>query len=164
MKIGTLVLLSGKMGAGKSTRSKKISQDRNAVLISEDEWLTSLYPGQISTFDDYLQYSSRMKPLLKSHVISILKSGTDVVMDFPANTINQRKWLKEVIDEASALNELVYLKVSDEVCLKQIEKRRIEQPERNMFDTESMFHNVTKYFQEPCHSEGFNIKVEERNA
>jgi len=34
---GTLIFFCGKMGAGKSTQSKKVAHDRNAVLISEDE-------------------------------------------------------------------------------------------------------------------------------
>jgi len=164
MRVGTLVLLSGKMGAGKSTRAKKISQECNAVLISEDEWLSTLYPNQIATFDDYLRYSSILKPLIKLHVLNILKTGTNVVMDFPANTINQRRWFKEVISEINAPNKLIYLKVSDDICLKQIERRRVEQPERASFDTESMFNKVTKYFQEPAHDEGFNIQIEERSA
>ena len=161
---GTLVLFTGKMGAGKSTRSKKISQERNAVLISEDEWLSTLYPSQIASFNDYLHYSSLLKPLVKAHVVNILKTGTDVVMDFPANTVNQRKWFKELIAEANAPNELIYLKVSNDICLRQIEKRRIEIPERAAYDTESMFNEVTKYFQEPDQSEGFNVRVVERNS
>ena len=164
MEIGTLILFSGKMGAGKSTKSKQISQERNAVLISEDEWLSTLYPNQITSFDEYLHYSSILKPLVKAHVVNILKTGTDVVMDFPANTINQRKWFKELISEASAPNELIYLNVGNNICLKQIEKRRIEHPERAIHDTESMFNEVTKYFQEPDQNEGFNIQVVERNA
>ena len=164
MKTGTLILFSGKMGAGKSTKSKQVSRERNAVLISEDEWLSILYPNQITSFDNYLRYSVRLKPLIKTHVASILKSGADVVMDFPANTINQRKWFRELISEADAPNELIYLDVSNDLCLKQIEKRRIEQPERAIYDTESMFNEVTKYFQEPDESEGFNIKVVERNV
>ena len=157
-------MFSGKMGAGKSTKSKQVSQDRNAVLISEDEWLSTLYPNQITTFEDYLHYSSILKPLVKAHVVNILRTGTDVVMDFPANTVNQRKWFKELIFEANAPNELIYLNLSNEICLKQIEKRRIECPERAIYDTESMFNEVTKYFQEPEKSEGFNIRVVERNA
>ena len=157
-------MFSGKMGAGKSTKSKQVSQDRNAVLISEDEWLSTLYPNQITTFEDYLHCSSILKPLVKAHVVNILRTGTDVVMDFPANTVNQRKWFKELIFEANAPNELIYLNLSNEICLKQIEKRRIECPERAIYDTESMFNEVTKYFQEPEKSEGFNIRVVERNA
>jgi len=164
VQIGTLILFSGKMGAGKSTISKQVSQERNAVLISEDEWLSILYPNQITTFEDYLRYSSLLKPLVKAHVLNILKTGASVVMDFPANTVKQRKWFKELISEADAPNELIYLNVSNDICLKQIEKRRIELPERAIYDTESMFNEVTKYFQEPDESEGFNIQVVERNA
>jgi len=164
VQVGTLILFSGKMGAGKSTKSKQISQERNAVLISEDEWLSKLYPNQITSFDDYIHFSSLLKPVVKSHVLNILKTGTSVVLDFPANTVKQRKWFKELITEANAPNELVYLKVSDDVCLRQIEKRRLEQPEREKYDTESMFTEVTKYFQEPDQSEGFKLQVLERNA
>lgn len=164
MKIGTLVLLAGKMGAGKSTKSKQISQERNAVLISEDEWLSKLYPKQIASFNDYLHYSSLLKPLVKPHVVNILKTGADVVMDFPANTVNQRKWFKEIVSEANSPNELIYLNVSNDICLRQIEKRRVENPERAIYDTEAMFNEVTKYFQEPNQSEGFNIKVVGQNA
>jgi predicted kinase len=151
------------MGAGKSTKSIQVSRERNAVLISEDEWLSTLYPNQITSFDEYLHYSSILKPLVKAHVVNILKTGTDVVMDFPANTVNQRKWFKELITEANAPSELIYLDASNDICLKQIEKRRIEQPERAIFDTESMFNEVTKYFQEPGQDEGFNIRVMKRN-
>ena len=164
MQVGTLILFSGKMGAGKSTKSKQVSQERNAVLISEDEWLSKLYPNRITSFDDYVHYSSLLKPLVKSHVLGILKTGTSVVMDFPANTVKQRKWLKELFTEANAPNELIYLNVSNDLCLRQIEKRRLEQPERAIYDTESMFIEVTKYFQEPDQSEGFNLQVEDRNA
>ena len=92
MQVGTLILFCGKMGAGKSTKSKQVAQERNAVLISEDEWLLMLYPNLIVSLDDYLQYSLLLKPLVKSHVLDILKTGTSVVMDYPANTVNQRKW------------------------------------------------------------------------
>ena len=40
---GTLIFF-GKMGAGKSTKSKEVSITKNAVLLSEDEWLSILYP------------------------------------------------------------------------------------------------------------------------
>jgi len=155
---GRLIFFCGKMGAGKTTKSKKVAHDRNAVLISEDEWLESLYPGQISTFDDYLKFSRQLKPLVTSHAQNILRAGTDVVMDFPANTVSQRKWFKALYSEINAPHELIYLNVSDEICLKQIAQRRIEQPERASFDTEEVFHHVTGFFEEPGADEGFTVK------
>lgn len=155
---GKLLFFCGKMGAGKTTKSKKIAHDRNAVLISEDEWLELLYPGQITSFEDYLKFSRQLKPLVKLHVQSILCTGTDVVMDFPANTVSQRKWFKILFSEINAPHELIYMNISNEICLKQIVQRRIEQPERVSFDTEEVFHHVTSFFEEPSADEGLNIK------
>lgn len=160
VRIGVLTLLSGKMGAGKSTRARQLAEERNAVLISEDHWLSTFYPNDIVSFDDYIYYSSLLKPLIKAHVVNILKAGADVVMDFPANTVKQRKWFKEVINESGADHELIYLKVGNDVCLKRLAKRRIDNPERAKFDTESVFNEVTKYFEEPVLDEGFDIRLE----
>jgi adenylate kinase family enzyme len=148
------------MGAGKSTKASQLAEERNAVLISEDHWLSMLYPNDIASFNDYVQYSSLLKPLIKAHVVNILKAGADVVLDFPANTVKQRKWLKGVIDEAKAEHELIYLNVSNDLCLKRIAKRRIDHPERARFDTESVFNEVITHFKEPEQDEGFNIRVE----
>lgn len=83
---GSLLLFCCKMGAGKSTEAKKIALERNAVLISEDDWLATLYPDQIKSFEDYINYSGLLRSLLKVHVQNILQAGATVVMDFPANT------------------------------------------------------------------------------
>jgi predicted kinase len=162
--IGTLIFFCGKMGAGKSTKSQQLALNRNAVLISEDEWLASLYPSQIASFEDYIKFSSQLKPLVKSHVQNILCSGTNVVMDFPANTVSQRKWFKAIVSEIDAPHELIYLNTSEEICLRQIAQRCIELPERAKFDTEEIFHHVTSFFEEPSAEEGLNIKRIERNV
>lgn len=73
---GTLIFFCGKMGAGKSTLSAKIAGERGGVLISEDEWLAALFPGEIKDFNDYISYSARLKPVLRSHVEQMLMAGT----------------------------------------------------------------------------------------
>ena len=155
----TLIFLCGKMGAGKTTKSKQLAKEYNAVLLSEDEWLSTLYPQQIATFDDYIELSRRLKPLIKAHVQNILSTDTNVVMDFPANTRLQRKWFKELSEEIDAKPMLVYLDISNEQCLKQVAQRRIEQPERAQFDTEAVFNQVTQYFEEPNDDEGLVRKI-----
>ncbi|MDX8289110.1 ATP-binding protein [Metabacillus indicus] len=154
---GTLYFFCGKMGAGKSTESKRLAIDKRAVLLSEDEWLSSLYPNQIESFEDYKRFSLQLKPLLKKHVQNILCVGTDVVMDFPANTQKLRKWFLMLAEEINADHQLIYLNLSDEQCLRQIAQRRKEQPERAVFDTEAVFHHVTSFFEEPDASEGLHV-------
>lgn len=156
-QLGTLYFFCGKMGAGKSTKSKQLAIDKHAVLLSEDEWLSSLYPDQIASFEDYLKFSAQLKPLVKKHVQNILSAGTDVVMDFPANTQKLRKWFLDMASEANANHQLIFLNLNNEQCLRQIAQRRNEQPERAAFDTEAVFIHVNKFFEAPEASEGLNI-------
>ncbi len=156
-KKGTLTFFCGKMGAGKSTKSKAISIEKNAVLLSEDDWLVAHYPDQINSFEDYLKFSAIIKPFVKSHVQQILNTGTNVVMDFPANTVRQRSWFKQLCIEISCEHEMIFLDLSDEQCLSQIAKRRIEQPERAQFDNEATFNHVTALFEIPSTNEELNI-------
>lgn len=154
---GKLFFFCGKMGAGKSTKSRVLATGNNAVLISEDDWLTAHYPAQIKNFDDYIRYSNQIKPFVKSHVQNLLNVGVNVVMDFPANTVKQRSWFTSLCLEVGSEHELWYLDVTDDQCLLQIAKRRVEQPERASFDTEEVFHHVTQYFEAPTDSEGLRI-------
>lgn len=121
---GTLYFFCGKMGAGKSTAAKRIVEEQRAVLLSEDEWLNALYPNQIKTFDDYLEYAKQMRPLVKQHVQHLLAVGVDVVMDFPANTKKQRKWFLDLVSEIDAHHQLIFLNRTNEQCLRQIAQRR----------------------------------------
>ncbi len=156
-RLGTLYFFCGKMGAGKSTKSKQMAIDKHAVLLSEDEWLSSLYPNQIVSFEDYIKFSAQLKPLVRKHVQNILSVGTDVVMDFPANTQKLRKWFLDLASEVNARHQLIFLNISNEQCLRQIAQRRNEQPERADFDTEVVFNHVTKFFEAPEASEDLNI-------
>ncbi|QSX36564.1 AAA family ATPase [Shewanella sedimentimangrovi] len=153
----SLTFFCGKMGAGKSTHAKRLAQEKNAVLLSEDECLAAFYPDQIHSIADYLKYSALIKPFIKSHVQRILGAGTQVVMDFPANTAAQRRWFLALCREVGCDSELVYLNLTDEQCLAQIAKRRIEQPQRAQFDTEAMFYQISQYFEPPSAEEGLRI-------
>ncbi len=87
----------------------------------------------------------------------LLNVGVNVVMDFPANTIKQRAWFVSLCVEVGSEHELWYLDLTDEQCLSHIAKRRVEQPERAMFDTEVVFHHVTQYFEAPAASENLSL-------
>ena len=64
----TLHFFCGKMAAGKSTLAKTLAKKHNAVLLVEDEWLSELYPEEITNIPDYLEYSSRLKNVLSNHI------------------------------------------------------------------------------------------------
>lgn len=168
MNEGTLIFFCGKMGAGKSTLARRIAEEEGAILLSEDAWLSALFPEEIREFADYLKYSARLKGVLTAHVRSLLKSGKSVVMDFPGNTRRQRGWFRDILSgedsgEGDLPHRLYYLRSSDEACLRRLAKRREEEPERAHFDTEDVFRHVTGFFQEPAEDEAFEVFVVDRD-
>jgi hypothetical protein len=92
------------------------------------------------------------------HVVSLLKAGMSVVLDFPANTLVNHNWMRTMFEDAGAAHELHVLDVSDETC-----KRRLT--ERNAtgghpFQTgEADYEIFTSYFVPPSDEEEFNVVV-----
>lgn len=158
-----LHFLCGKMASGKSTLSKKLASDHNAILISEDIWLSKLYPEEISSFDDYLQYSPRLKQVLSQHVQNLLEQGISVVLDFPGNVPSQRQWFRSIFEAAKVNHILHYINAPDSLCKNQLRQRNTEKPEGSMIMSEAEFDYITAYFQPPIADEGFNMIIYKPN-
>ncbi len=159
----TLHFFSGKMAAGKSTLAKSISDENNAILIIEDQWLSQLYPKEITNIPEYLKYSTRLKNLMSDHICSLLSRGISVVVDFPGNTIDQRNWFRNIFERSNVHHTLHFVDSSDAVCKLQL-KGRSRDREGEAFTSEEEFDAISKYFQPPSDSEGFNIVRYERNC
>ena len=151
MDKGMLIFFCGKMGAGKTTLAKKLAYENDAILISEDDLLLKLYAGKVKSVNDYKYYADTLKPVISEMSQQLLKKGINVVLDFPANTESQRKWLLSISDEANSEHTCYFVDRSDDVCIKQILKRGNPNT-----DTIEMFHTITKYFTEPSKSENIN--------
>ncbi|HYR29069.1 MAG TPA: ATP-binding protein [Thermoanaerobaculia bacterium] len=154
---GTLLFLCGKMAAGKSTLARKLADDENAVLLSEDEFLERLYPGQITDLAAYVTYSSRVREALTLPIRSLLSRGISVVLDFPANTRRQRAWFRRLIDDSGAEHELHFIDAADARCLQQLKQRSEGLPAGHKWTTEAEFHAVTAFFDPPAPDEGFHV-------
>ena len=152
-----LHILCGKMASGKTTLSKILRDEHDAVLISEDIWLAKLYGEEISCFEDYIKYTKRLRETLFEHVIELLGKEIDVVLDFSANTVRQRVWFRKIFEMAGVEHALHYIVASDALCKKQLQQRSKGLPKGSKFTTEEEFDMITQYFEEPLDEEGFNI-------
>src|SRR5271169_784612 len=102
--VTTLYLLCGKIAARKSTCASSLASRPATVLISEDFWNSNLFPGELKTIEDYRRCSTRLRNAMGPHVISLLKAGVSVVLDFPANTIANRRWIRAIFEGANVSN------------------------------------------------------------
>lgn len=152
----TLHLLCGKIAAGKSTLSSKLMAAPNTILVSEDSWLAALYGEQMQSVADYVACSGKLKNALTPHLVSLLRNGLSVVLDFPANTLANRQWMKTVIDQAGVDNRLHYLDVPDDVCRERLRARN-SSGTHDFAATDAQFDLITRYFVAPDESEGFTI-------
>lgn len=152
----TLHLLCGKIASGKSTLCAQLSSLPNTIVISEDSWLASLYGEQMQTVTDYVNYSGKLKQALAPHLVSLLKNGLSVVLDFPANTLATRQWMKTLVEYSGADNRLHFLDVPDEICRERLRARNTSGI-HDFAATDSQFDLITRYFVTPGEEEGFNI-------
>jgi predicted kinase len=153
-----LYLLCGKIAAGKSTLANRLAARSATVLISEDYWNSNLFPGELKTIEDYSRYSKRVRNTMGPHVVSLLKAGLSVVLDFHANTRASRSWMRGILEEANVAHELHFLDTSDETCKRRLNARNAA-GDHSYQVSESDYEIFTSYFVPPAPDEGFNVIV-----
>lgn len=156
MPTPTLHLLCGKIASGKSTLAKSLEIENNALVLSEDQWLARLYPGEIKSVADYVRCAHQIRAVVGPLVIDLLKAGVNVVLDFPANTTKDRAWLRSLGDSAQAAHSLHVLEVDEETCRARLHARNAK-ADHDFAATDAEFDLITRYFQAPDASEGLDI-------
>jgi len=154
----TLYLLCGKIAAGKSTLARRLAARPATLLISEDHWTSTLFLGDLRTIDDYERLSERLRAAMAPHIVDILGHGVSVVLDFPANTIDYRSWMRSLIEEARVSHELHVLDVPDAVCKQRLRDRNAG-GKHPFHVSESDYDLFTSYFVPPAPAEGFNLVI-----
>jgi predicted kinase len=150
----TLHMLCGKIAAGKSTLSAKLAQAERTLVIGEDRWIEQLYGPELKTLADYFERCERLRATLAPHVVGLLRAGVSVVLDFHANTVRSRQWMRALFEEAEASHQLHFLDVPAEVCRARMHARKAAGAD-GVSDAE--FDHVTSFFVPPDESEGFNV-------
>ncbi len=154
--VPTLHMVCGKIASGKSTLARQLSDKPKTLLISEDDWLSRLYPGDINTLNDYVRCAAKLRDIMSNHVEQLLRAGNSVVLDFPANTPGTRQWMRDIFNNASVAHCLHYLNVSDKECKLRL-RRRNEDGSHRFTTSETEFDTITRYFVAPSLGEGFNV-------
>lgn len=152
-----LHLFSGKIGSGKSTLAAQFAREPNTVLIAQDPWLAGLYPKEISSLEDYVRCSTRLRLVLGPHIVSLLRLDLSVSLDFPANTRSSRQWMRGLFERAGADHRLHYLDVPDAVCLERLHRRNAS-GEHDYVVSDDEFFQFGSYFEAPSAEEGFEIR------
>jgi len=154
----TLYCIYGNIAAGKTTLARKLAVQHRAVLLCEDEWLVRL-EAEINSFDDFRKHARRLRAAIGPHVVQLLRLGTSVVLDFAANTVNDRAWIRTLFEAANAAHELHVIEAPEDICKARLRIRNETKPEGLYFGRvpEEFFGPVTGLIVPPAEAEGFHI-------
>ena len=152
----TLHLLCGKIASGKSTLAKELAAQPSTVIISEDDWLAHLFPGEINTMEDYVRCAANLRNAIGPHVSALLRAGVSVVLDIPANTVATRKWMKSLFVGVRSEHLLHLLETTDADCMTRLRARNAAGTHAFSVSDKD-FEIITGYFVAPRQDEGFNI-------
>ena len=154
----TLHMLCGKIAAGKSSLAATLGAAPLTVIVSEDKWMFPLFGTELKEVADYVRCSARLRAAMAPHLVDLLKAGMSVVLDYPANTLASRAWMKGIAEAAGAAHRLHWLDVPDEVCRARLRARNAS-GEHEFAATDEHFALITSHFVPPGAEEGFDIVV-----
>jgi predicted kinase len=144
----TLHMLCGKIAAGKSTLSARLGAAPSTIVIAQDEWMARLWPDELRTVADYARLVPRLRAAMGPHVVALLRSGLSVVLDWPANTVVSRRWMRGIFEAAGSAHRLHVLDVPDEVCLARLQARNASGLHEYSVSREE-FAEITRYLEMP---------------
>jgi predicted kinase len=151
-------MICGKIAAGKSTLARRLADAPATILIGEDVWLATLYPNEQQTVADYARNSRRLREVMGGHVEALLRAGLSVVLDFPANTVANRQWMRGLFEKAGARHRLHFIDVPDAVCKTRLRQRNADGTHQfTVSDAE--FDEITGHLVPPSADEGFELTI-----
>mgnify|MGYP001818688639 CR=1 FL=1 len=152
----TLHMLCGKIASGKSTLASDLARVPGTILIAEDAWLAALFGHEMSTGADFLRCSGKLRAAMGPHVAALLNAGVSVVLDFQANTVEARSWMRGILAASDAAHVMHVLQASDALCLARLRARNA-QGDHPFAATEAQFHRFTRHYTPPAPEEGFHL-------
>jgi adenylate kinase family enzyme len=144
MKMATLSIIQGFLGAGKTTFSKRLAQKSNTIRLNADEWVAQNF----STEDQNRNWDACFSKAMDEIWIeaeNLLRQEKDVILDIGFWTIASRMHARNIAITCYADFKHYYVFAPDDVLLKRLKQRSGVIAERNIQN----FYEIKKAFEEP---------------
>jgi predicted kinase len=125
---GTVILPDGKICSGKSTYSRKIRDDRGAVLLIVDEAILRVF-GVTPDMEKVGEAYGKLVEYVMELAAQFAESGHDVVLESGYFGKEDRDFYRSFFAKRGIPYEWHYLEVSDETQRKNIAKRNAQHKE-----------------------------------
>ncbi len=155
---GRVHLLYGLVGSGKTTLARALCAEGRAVRFTLDEWMIRLYPGLSFETAEYGHRTEIVKDLIWSVAEQVLRSGSDVVLDWNSWSQARRAWAVQRAAVIPAEVILHRLDASVEQATARVESRRRDPHSTyaHVIGREGNEH-LASIMEPPSEAEGFGI-------
>lgn len=151
-----IIIMCGKICSGKTTYSEKLKKEINAVVLSCDDLMLSLFDEQLG--DKHNEIVEKCITYLVNLAQEIVNANTNVILDIGSWTKENRKNMIEYFKSRNIEVELHYIKVDDKTWDNQIKKRNLLKQEGKVkcyYVDENMKELFGKIFEEPGEDEEY---------
>lgn len=144
-----IYLICGKICSGKSYFAKQLSAEKNAMILSCDEFSRIIDRNIQVDSDKYDMIALELRDHLLRLAMDIAKHGADVILDWGFWTNDQRKTVSALLTENRQEFEWHYMDTSDEQLRKNIEKRNSNLGSADYYVDEGLLRKCLSRFETP---------------
>ena len=148
-------IISGFIGAGKTTFARKLEKETGAIRVTKDEWIIKIFGNKITLDNNFEVYDKNITKLATDIVFRILKAGKDVIIDEGFWVKSQRDDIKKKIINVGAKPILYHVQCCVEKMRERVVTRSNSPPEDSFEISGEMFDSYLKYWQPPEEDEEF---------
>ena len=150
MDDGTLILICGLAGAGKTTLAKKLESERKAVRFCPDDWIIAILKDQ-TDISERNRLRDPVEQLLWKEAQALLALGVTVILENGFWAKTERDVYRDKARHIGAKVELHYLNAPFNMLWKRVEKRNINS--REFLMTKKEMEDAYNTFQPPTDKE-----------
>lgn len=142
---GTLHLIHGYMGVGKTTLARRLERELPGIRFSQDEWMVALY-GVDPPESEYRAAQDRVRGVMEGCWRRCLELGEHVILDSGLWRRAERDHLRGVAQEVGAAVRLYALTLLDEEALTRVLARNEHEP-GHLYVSENTYHVLKAHFE-----------------
>ncbi len=150
-------IVFGPQGAGKSTYSKKLSEEVNGVHLSIDDWMWKLYGEDLPkpmNFKWIMERVERCEKLIWATSKKVSECGCEVILDLGFTKKAKRERFEGLAKGQNISTQLHYVNAPHSIRRKRVLERNIEKGTTFSFEvTPGMFDFMETEFETPTEKE-----------